>query len=91
MGKATDKAYRKAYRSYSRPDVGKLPELPDPTDGLNERFFWTHVRILRNAGKKLPLKPRSRLSPEEEAGLRRKLEIIAHQARYALAYLERME
>lgn len=92
---------RQAYeRKYGRDDGEGPPDtggLPDASEGrlnpvtespLYRQFLWDHIRFARAHAKEIPLKPRRRLKPEEEADLRWNLEMMVHQARYALAYLK---
>ena len=80
--------YDKTYIGYGKLNVGVLPETS--SEDINDIFFWSHVRVLRSQAKHIPLKPQKKLTVQEWVCLKRNLEIIAYQARYALAYLEKM-
>jgi hypothetical protein len=54
-------------------------------------FVWRHVGIVRAEGKIIPTKIRRKLKPEEWAELKRKLKIIAHQSRYAISYINKID
>ena len=79
-------------------DTGGLPTLPtscpnpvaDDAD-LFRYFLWGHIKLVRSHAKDIPLKPRKRLNPEDEAELRWNLEMMVYQARYALAYLKKRD
>jgi len=89
MRKESESVYLGKYGRFEKPDPGGLPDVSSGK-GVEDVFLWEHVRLLRSQGKRIPLKPRRKLSPEAEARLRRDLETMAHHARYALAYLEQM-
>jgi hypothetical protein len=90
----SDKAYKRVHGE-KNPDTGGLPKLPDgcPDPIEDEKtfrhFLWEHIFLVRSHAKDIPLKPRKRLSPEDEAELRWNLEMMVYQARYALAYLKK--
>ena len=78
------------------PDIGPLPEAgknidPEKDPKLFRKFLWDHIRFARSHAKHIPKKPKKRLSPEEEAELRWNLEMMVHQARYALGYLRKRD
>lgn len=90
------KAYHKIYKNFSSPDTGKLPKLSEEAMEVTDEkllidFFWRHVAIARAEGKTIPTKMRRKLKSEEWADLKRKLEIIAHQTRYALSYINEID
>lgn len=66
-----------------------MPEIS--SEDIKNIFFWSHLRLLRVDSKLIPKKIRRKLKPEEWVEIRRNLEHIAHQARYALAYIEKMD
>lgn len=82
-------AYEKIYKGYGKPNTGDLPKVV--SEDVNDIFFWGHMRLCRSHGKKLPKKIRRKINPEEWALLKRDLEMLVHQARYALAYIEEMK
>lgn len=82
-------AYNKMYSGYGDVNVGDLPILFN--DDIDNIFFWMHLNHLRTAGKIVPKKIRRKMKPEEWAKIKRNIEIIAHQSRYALAYLNKMD
>lgn len=75
----------------SKPDVGVLPKIPHVEEDIRRWAMWEHIRFARSHGKRIPLKPRRRLSEEEAVQLRRDLECLAHHVRHALSYMNMEE
>ena len=89
MKSEIDKAYESTYKGFGKPNVGALPAPPKIDSDLAQHLFWQHVACTRADSKGIPLKPRRKLTPEEWAKLKRRLETLAHQTRHALALMGR--
>ncbi len=91
MIESAQKAYLAKYGGAAElVKVRELPSVGKSGPYWSTIFFWKHVGMVRHHGRRIPTKPRRKLRPEEWADLKRELEVLVHQARHALAYLEKM-
>lgn len=71
-------------------DIGELPVIQNMDQDLLYLFMWQHIGYVRSHGKSIPLKPRKKLTPEKSEQLKFDLQCLVHQAKYALAYFDKL-